>query len=509
VSVVNRDVIVRAEAEGQGRSAASEAAHLRLARQTRAALLVSGTFYEAGDSLQVQVRLIDGASGGVIRALRPVRVPRADPTQGLDALRERVLGGLAVLSDAMFGAGMLPLRDPPTYAAYLDVRQGLEIEAALRQPDTGEAEGISALLRFQRAATTDTSYLQARLWFASAALRHFGGEALADSALASVQQRMDRLSAFERAMLDALRADAAGNHEISARGWRRAATTSGSWPAQWWLANKLRDANRPREALAVFDSLGTLNAHFLRAVPPIRHYIGDYRGELATLAAERVRTPAVVQTLDYQQAAFQALAGLDSVNAILARIDEIVSLSAEGGTSVAYLLTRTAWELGAHGHSAAAARLRERALDWCASRTARDLRNPWLRFDCLEASAAAGQLEEVTGAVEDGLRANPGDLALMGLLGLTAAQRKDRRTADRVSTMIEAQTRADGSRGLPEWLRARIAAALGEREAAVGLLRDAFARGATWGFRFDLHRDPAFESLRGYAPFEQLTRPQG
>jgi hypothetical protein len=112
-------------------------------------------------------------------------------------------------------------------------------------------------------------------------------------------------------------------------------------------------------------------------------------------------------------------------------------------------------------------------------------------------------------AVEGGLRANPGDLVLMGLIGLSAAQRNDRRTADSVSAVIEAQARADGSRGLPEWLRARIAAALGERDVAVGLLRDAFARGATWGFRLDLHRDPAFESLRGYPPFQELMRPQG
>jgi hypothetical protein len=75
--------------------------------------------------------------------------------------------------------------------------------------------------------------------------------------------------------------------------------------------------------------------------------------------------------------------------------------------------------------------------------------------------------------------------------------------------MVEGRARDDGSRGLPEWIRARIAGTLGDRDATVALLRDAFARGATWGARLDLHRDPAFDGLRGYPPFEQLMRPQG
>jgi hypothetical protein len=507
VAVADRDETVRAERSAP--AAGADSTRLTVARRTHATLLVSGAFYAIGDSLQVDVRLVDGANGGVIRALRPVRVPRADPTRGLETLRDRVLGGVALLTDSTFGPGMLPSGDPPTYAAYLGVREGLEIQAALRPPDAGEAEGGSDARRFARAAEADTTYLQAWLWLASALLRRPGGEAGADSILTAVAERAERLSPFEAAMTDALRADVSGNHELSARGWRRAAALAGAWPPRWWLASKLRDANRPREAIVVYDSLGAWRPHFYRAVPSIRHYLGDYRAEWAVLAAESARTPSAAQTLDYQQAALQALAALDSVGAVLRAVDAVTSLPSEGGTSVAYLLTRSAWELGSHGHRDAARVLFDRAVAWCGRRAPRELRNRLLRDDCLEVYAGAAPWGEARRSLEAALRSDPANLTLLGLLGVAAAAAGDRGMADSVAVVVEARARDDGSRGLPEWIRARIAGTLGDRDATVALLRDAFARGATWGARLDLHRDPAFDGLRGYPPFEQLMRPQG
>ena len=55
--------------------------------------------------------------------------------------------------------------------------------------------------------------------------------------------------------------------------------------------------------------------------------------------------------------------------------------------------------------------------------------------------------------------------------------------------------------------RARIAAALGDRERAVELLRGSLARGH-WYTWLDLRAVPEFESLRGYAPFDELVRPK-
>ena len=61
--------------------------------------------------------------------------------------------------------------------------------------------------------------------------------------------------------------------------------------------------------------------------------------------------------------------------------------------------------------------------------------------------------------------------------------------------------------GIVELARAQLAAVLGQRERAVELLRDAFARGLSMSTA--LHRQMDFESLRGFAPFDELMRPKG
>ena len=54
--------------------------------------------------------------------------------------------------------------------------------------------------------------------------------------------------------------------------------------------------------------------------------------------------------------------------------------------------------------------------------------------------------------------------------------------------------------------RARIAAVLGRRDEAVRLVRRARAEGAQVE---ELHLAPELLGLRGYPPFEELTRPAG
>jgi hypothetical protein len=62
-------------------------------------------------------------------------------------------------------------------------------------------------------------------------------------------------------------------------------------------------------------------------------------------------------------------------------------------------------------------------------------------------------------------------------------------------------------RGMHTYFRAQISALLGERDRAVALLRDAITHGARdpWDH---LHSEPAFASLRGYPPFDEVLRPK-
>ena len=85
------------------------------------------------------------------------------------------------------------------------------------------------------------------------------------------------------------------------------------------------------------------------------------------------------------------------------------------------------------------------------------------------------------------------------------------RSGDRAVTEAVDRALADEDdvrrRGTCSWLRACIAAQLGERDRAVALLREAFAHGFA-DLRW-LHVYIFLEPLHGYPPFEELIKPQG
>ena len=107
-------------------------------------------------------------------------------------------------------------------------------------------------------------------------------------------------------------------------------------------------------------------------------------------------------------------------------------------------------------------------------------------------------------------RLNPNSITAIGRLGVIAAAegRQDGAVAfDRELAGIDRPYVG----GLPTFWRAKIAAALGEREDAVSLFRQAIGEGlsffsATWGNPF--HADIDLEPLRGYASFDEILKPE-
>ena len=93
----------------------------------------------------------------------------------------------------------------------------------------------------------------------------------------------------------------------------------------------------------------------------------------------------------------------------------------------------------------------------------------------------------------------------LGYLGAVAARQGNRDQALRVDQTL-ARVKRPYLFGRPTVWRARIQALLGERDAAVALLQEAFARG--YPHAHGLHVDLAFESLRDYAPFRELLTPK-
>ena len=84
---------------------------------------------------------------------------------------------------------------------------------------------------------------------------------------------------------------------------------------------------------------------------------------------------------------------------------------------------------------------------------------------------------------------------------MAAAGAGDREAAQQYATRL-----ADMD-GATVW-RAYIAAALGDREQAVELLREAFDQGGT-GFMGGWHRTGQLQPLRDYPPYQEFMRPKG
>jgi len=104
------------------------------------------------------------------------------------------------------------------------------------------------------------------------------------------------------------------------------------------------------------------------------------------------------------------------------------------------------------------------------------------------------------------LAKNPDDIGIRGAVGKVAARLGDVAQARRIAAELAALTKPY-LYGTRTYQRACIAALLGEKDRAMELLRDAFAK----GYQFDvgIHRDIDLEPLWGYPPFEDLMKPKG
>ncbi len=166
-----------------------------------------------------------------------------------------------------------------------------------------------------------------------------------------------------------------------------------------------------------------------------------------------------------------------------------------------------ALDLVAHGDTVGARVVLVRLLAWHASRPAPEQMTESLRFERAQAYVAAGYTDSARVIAEELHRAHPQSEQYAGLLGELAARRGDRDEAGRIDRLL---TTFDGpfERGQATYLRACIAALLGERDRAVDLLARALDAGYVYPARYlDVHIEPSFSALRADPRFQRLLRP--
>ena len=200
----------------------------------------------------------------------------------------------------------------------------------------------------------------------------------------------------------------------------------------------------------------------------------------------------------------RALAALGRVGGVNRVIDELQFLQSRG-TMPDEVMLEAALELRAHGHAEASRAMADRLIAWCRARpSAAGVERE--RAALALALVLRGRDREARAAYGKLAAEHPDNPEYVGALALLAAGRGDRAGAERASEKLQIFP-APGLYGANTYQRARIAAALGEKDPAVGFLRQAFAEGLPFTVR--IHQDTAFEPMRDYPPFRELLRPKG
>ncbi len=318
------------------------------------------------------------------------------------------------------------------------------------------------------------------------------------------------LSRYDAFQLDAYTATVRGilAHELNAwKGRAELAPTSGRDRYAWgWSAGR---NNRPEEALEALLRIDTDGA-WIREWPPYwsnlafaYHLLGRYEEQFEVAEQGLAQHPDVITML---RRVLGALAALGRVDEVHTRSAEIFSYSPRGATTPALVMVQTGLELIAHGYPQPGRDILEGQVEWYRARPPADAAVPRTRNRLAYTLAALERWDEARPILEQLVADFPDNLGNRGLLGIVAAGQGNRDEAIEIRDLLERLDRPYLRGSNLQWA-AHVSAMLGEKERAVRLLGDAFARGVP--FTLTHHRDPAFASLRDYPPFQEFLRPKG
>jgi tetratricopeptide (TPR) repeat protein len=494
-----------------------------LARANGTGTVVWGSYYLQGDSLHFLAHVTNAATGEELAIIEPVWAAVGTPASAVEVLRDRVMTMLATLTDPRLAKWMRYASKPPTFEAYQEFVEGIELHTRYQR----YAEAIP---HFLGAAALDSNFTMASLW-AVLAYGNAGQRSAADSLAQALDRRREQLAPLDRQFLDSHLARLRGDKVGILQAMRRLVEIAPGSDYLKMAGQAALNVNRPREAIAFLTQAdpesGWLRGwhRYWATLTRAHHWLGDHGRELKAARRGRRQHPDHRQTLFNEIRALAALGRIEEVNALM---DEGLQLPLEGQVfTPAYLTWRVAGELRAHGHRAAAAHVLNRGITWferaqwyqgrptppeTAGNTAAQV-----KFSSVANERAAlaqiyyevGRLEEAQSIAQQLNEQRRNTFGRLLLLARVAAREGDREEALAISRLllesVVGQPRGFGTVG-----RAVIAAALGEHERAMALLHEARASGVALGdWSGWQHANLSLEPLWDYPPFQELMRPKG
>jgi tetratricopeptide (TPR) repeat protein len=471
-----------------------------LAKLTGAGLVVSGSYFRQGDSVGFRAELTDARRMELLQSLPPVNAIPSTPEQALGQLTERLMGVLASILDTEFSELSGGGPHPVLFDAYMEYTAGYDVFV--------EREFHAAIEHFRRAHEIDPTYLNP-LISAAVAYSNIGRPSDADSVLQLVEQSGVRISHTLQLMLDWVRAMLSGDNRQYLRKARELAEYAKTATWQYVEAIGCLENNYPAEAVQVLERSDPDRGRFGKWLPywavltEAHHMIGAHKAELSAARLGRERHPDEVDAIAYEVRALAALGRVEEVKDVL---DAVLALPPDATWGHAAPAAEAAQEYRTHGRHGAAREVFDLAIDRLRMHTPDTSRVTEHQFALGSTLYGAERWREAHELFVELAARSPDDTRFQGYLGVLQARLGNRDAALQISDELAALDLPYG-RGENALWRSRIAAVLGDRQQAVELLRSAINQGTYFGVW--LHRDPDFESLLDYPPFQELVRPKG
>jgi predicted Zn-dependent protease len=321
-----------------------------------------------------------------------------------------------------------------------------------------------------------------------------------------MERHRARLSPHQQRWFEYRRALMAGHHEAALVAVREVAREEPASKAVYNHALQALQTGHLDEALGALQSLPPRGGPMLGWVSywdllgTIHHLRGEHDAELEAGREAQTTNPTRKLAVLPSLRGFAALGSLAEIDSLLAAANR---LPRDAAVSEGELLREVAQELEAHGQPDAAARYWERSLLASPPGDPGDPAAELLRAATLYALARLADASRPLDSLLASMASPPPDA--LGLRGVLAARQSDPARARAMARRLAAIPPRYNF-GVPTVWRARIAAALGQRDSAVTLLRQAFGEGREYDLW--LHRDQDLAPLREYPPFLELTRPK-
>jgi hypothetical protein len=463
---------------------------------------VTGSYQRVGDSLDFLTEITDNTRKRALPAPRPIRVPLENPMASAELIANRAAGALGYYT-SIFGSIEKPERAPPNYNAYLSFCDGLEWMFQL-EPDLGARA-------FRRAIAIDPSYTEAYILLAGFAFYNQPGRAWRRGGINGRVEAMDSLATEMAAKVTPLtRADqlviawlrAAARGDLDA-GLSAAMKLSEMLPASnFGVGFRGVWANKPNAAITGLQRLNP-DVGWIREWWPYwymltaaLHENGDYEDELRAGREGHQRFPAIRGLREAELRAAIALG----------QLDEVMRSAPELWPGEKLIL---GLELRAHGHKAESKAFLQAVIN-AGTGPAKSLEDRRL---VAIAQLALGNVKPAIGTLEGLVAEDTLRLDYKGMLATAYARDGQSDAARRLDAQL-ARISEPYLNGLPTIWRARIAARLGDQNAAVQLLVTAFRQGTIFIPAFPAytgsfwHTDPDFEQLAANGAYLRAIAPR-